>query len=75
MHSDWSCKIFSLSLSPDLLDSVELERTVASLNKELTASRKAEGILRAQLEELASFQTLPEKVDNLMKQVSPPDIL
>ncbi|XP_039980623.1 centromere-associated protein E isoform X5 [Xiphias gladius] len=53
----------------NLLDSVELERTVASLNKELTASRKAEGILRAQLEELASFQTLPEKVDNLMKQL------
>lgn len=62
-------------LSPDLIDCVELERTVANLNKELAASCKAEGALRAQLEELASFQTLPDKVDNLMKQVSPQDIL
>ncbi|KAI3364122.1 hypothetical protein L3Q82_010799, partial [Scortum barcoo] len=53
----------------NLIDSMELERTVASLNKELTASHVAEGALRAQLEELASFQTLPEKMDNLTKQV------
>ncbi|XP_038582389.1 centromere-associated protein E isoform X4 [Micropterus salmoides] len=53
----------------NLIDSVELERTVANLNKELTASREAEGALRAQLEELASFQTLPDKIDSLMKQV------
>nr|XP_046266272.1 centromere-associated protein E isoform X2 [Scatophagus argus] len=53
----------------NLIDGVELERTVANLNKELTASREAEGALRAQLEELASFQALPEKVDDLMKQV------
>ncbi|KAM9339637.1 LOW QUALITY PROTEIN: centromere-associated protein E [Symphorus nematophorus] len=52
-----------------LIDSVELERTVANLNKELTASHEAEGALRAQVEELASFQDLPDKVDNLMKQV------
>ena len=63
------------SLSPDLIDSVELERTVTNLNKELAASREAEGDLRAQLEELASLQALPNKVDNLMKQVSPPNIL
>lgn len=54
---------------------MELERTVASLNKELTASREAEGALRAQLEEMASFQTLPDKVDSLMKQVSLLNIL
>ncbi|GLD65996.1 centromere-associated protein E, partial [Lates japonicus] len=53
----------------NLIDRVELERTVANLNKELAASCKAEEALRAQLEELASFQTLPDKVDNLMKQV------
>ena len=63
------------SFPPDLIDSVELERTVTSLKKELTASREAEGALGAQLEELASFQALPEKVEDLMKQVSPPDIL
>lgn len=47
---------------------------MANLNKELAASREAEAALRAQLEELASFQTLPEKVDNLMKQVRLPNI-
>ncbi|XP_028262364.1 centromere-associated protein E isoform X2 [Parambassis ranga] len=53
-----------------LRDSVELERSVANLNKELTASREAEEALRAQLEELSSFQGLPDKVDSLTKQVS-----
>lgn len=57
------------------MDCVELERTVAGLNKELAASREAEGALRAQLEELASFQALPVKVDNLMKQVSRLNVL
>lgn len=56
-------------MSSDLIDSVELERTVANLNKELAASHEAEEALRAQLEELASFKTLPEKVDDLTKQV------
>lgn len=56
-------------MSLDLIDSVELERMVANLNKELAASHETEGALRAQLEEQASFQTLPEKVDSLMKQV------
>lgn len=54
---------------------MELERTVSNLNKELAASREAEGALRAQLEELPSLKALPEKVDNLMKQVSPPNML
>lgn len=71
----YTFKSVSCSVSPDLIDSVELERTVANLNKELTASREVEGALRAQLEELASFQALPDKVDNLMKQVSPANIL
>lgn len=66
--------MFSLSF-PDLIENMELERTVARLNRELTASHEAEGALKAQLEELASFQTLPDKVDSLMKQVSPPNIL
>ncbi|KAM7394939.1 hypothetical protein PAMA_006602 [Pampus argenteus] len=53
----------------NLIDSVELERTVTNLNKELAASREAEGALKAQLEELASLQALPDKVDDLIKQV------
>lgn len=57
------------SVCPDLIDSVELERTVNNLNKELSVSREAEEALRAQLEELAS-----DKVDNLMKQVSSANI-
>ncbi|XP_022620519.1 centromere-associated protein E [Seriola dumerili] len=52
-----------------LIDNVELERAVGNLNKELTASRKTEAAHRARLEELASLQTLPNKVGNLMKQV------
>ncbi|XP_065819584.1 centromere-associated protein E isoform X1 [Labrus bergylta] len=53
----------------NLIDSVELERTVASLNRELAVSREAEEALRAQLDELASIQTLQDKVDNLTQQV------
>ncbi|XP_040921131.1 centromere-associated protein E isoform X3 [Toxotes jaculatrix] len=69
---DENTKLTSLldgKVPKNLIDSVELEKTVTNLNKELTASRETEGALRAQLEELASFQTLPDKVDNLMKQV------
>ncbi|XP_037606181.1 centromere-associated protein E isoform X27 [Sebastes umbrosus] len=54
----------------NLIENMELERTVARLNRELTASHEAEGALKAQLEELASFQTLPDKVDSLMKQLN-----
>lgn len=57
--------------SPDLIDSIELERTVANLNKELMASCQVETALRAQLDELAVCQTLPDKVDALVKQVRP----
>lgn len=73
-RSSWN-GVVSHSLSPDLIDSVELERTVTSLNKELTASREAEEALRAQLEELSSSRGLQEEVDNLKKQVSPPNVL
>lgn len=47
---------------PDLIDSVELERAVNSLNQELAASRKAEEELQARLQEL-------DQVDGLLKQV------
>ncbi|XP_034060466.1 centromere-associated protein E isoform X8 [Gymnodraco acuticeps] len=50
----------------NLIDSMELERRVAQLSRELTVSQEAEGALKA---ELASFQTLPEKLDSLMKQL------
>jgi len=49
---------------------VELERAMARLNRELSAAREAEGALRAQLEELASAQTLPDEVEHLTAQVS-----
>ncbi|XP_028460939.1 centromere-associated protein E isoform X5 [Perca flavescens] len=54
----------------NLIDSIELERTAAQLTRELTASQEAEGVLRAQLEELASLQPLPDKVENLTKQLN-----
>ncbi|XP_028295948.1 centromere-associated protein E isoform X2 [Gouania willdenowi] len=47
----------------NLIDSLERERAVACLNKELSASRQAEEVLRAQLE------TLPGKVDTLTEQL------
>ncbi|XP_039455107.1 centromere-associated protein E isoform X4 [Oreochromis aureus] len=53
----------------NLIDSIELERTVANLNKELMASRQVETALRAQLDDLAACQTLPDKVDALVKQL------
>nr|XP_043905492.1 centromere-associated protein E isoform X1 [Solea senegalensis] len=53
----------------ELIDSVELERTVTSLSKELTAARQEEEALRAQLQELASLQTLPHEMDNMVKQL------
>ncbi|XP_076613156.1 centromere-associated protein E [Chaetodon auriga] len=59
----------------NLIDSMELEKTVANLNKELMASREAEGALRVQLEELASYQALPDKVDHLMKQAAETQVI
>lgn len=58
--------LFICVISPDLIDSVELERTVANLNKDLIASREAEEALKGQL---AVLQLLPDQVQNLMKQV------
>uniref|UniRef100_A0A8C6L2P3 Centromere-associated protein E n=1 Tax=Nothobranchius furzeri TaxID=105023 RepID=A0A8C6L2P3_NOTFU len=52
-----------------LTDGLELERTVTRLEKELTASREAGETLRAELQTLASFKTLPDQVENLTKQV------
>ncbi|XP_034006458.1 centromere-associated protein E isoform X12 [Trematomus bernacchii] len=69
---DENTKLTSLldgKVPQNLIDSMELERRVAQLSRELTVSQEAEGALKAQLEELASFQTLPEKVDSLMKQL------
>lgn len=60
------CGLFICVISSDLIDSVELERTIANLNKDLTASREAEEALKGQL---AVLQVLPDEVQNLMKQV------
>lgn len=58
--------LFNCVISPDLIDAMELERTAANLNKELTASREAEEALKGQL---ASLQVLPDQVQHLVKQV------
>lgn len=52
-------------MSSGLMDSVELERTVANLNKDLSASGEAEEALRGQL---AALQLLPDQLHNLMEQ-------
>lgn len=49
-------------MCPDLVDSMELERTVNSLNQKLAESHKVEEELRAKLQEL-------DRVDGLVKQV------
>ncbi|KAM9840829.1 centromere-associated protein E [Aulostomus maculatus] len=54
----------------NLMDSLDLERKVTNLNKEIAACHDREGALRAQLEELTPLQALPNEVNNLMKQVS-----
>ncbi|XP_061641704.1 centromere-associated protein E isoform X2 [Phyllopteryx taeniolatus] len=51
----------------NMMDNVELERTVINLKKELTASQEAEGVLRSQLDELRSIQAHPNEVNNLEK--------
>ncbi|XP_062307656.1 centromere-associated protein E [Osmerus eperlanus] len=53
----------------NLIDSVELERTVSELKKELQACREEEGTLQAKLDHLAGLQDLPDQVDGLTKQV------
>ncbi|XP_076026646.1 centromere-associated protein E [Genypterus blacodes] len=50
-----------------VMDSLDLERTVSSLNRDLAACREAEGSSRAQL---AALQDLPEQLEQLKKQVS-----
>ncbi|KAL6095557.1 cenpe [Pungitius sinensis] len=54
----------------NLIDGLELEKTAARLSTELASSQEAEGSLRAQLEELASLQTLPDQVADLTKQLN-----
>ncbi|KAM3601787.1 uncharacterized protein V6R79_018953 [Siganus canaliculatus] len=51
----------------NLIDSVELERRVTDLNKELTASRQAEEALRAQVDEA---QTLTKQLSDLNQELS-----
>ncbi|KAM3601788.1 uncharacterized protein V6R79_018953 [Siganus canaliculatus] len=50
----------------NLIDSVELERRVTDLNKELTASRQAEEALRAQVDEA---QTLTKQLTQLTAEL------
>ncbi|KAM9828647.1 centromere-associated protein E isoform 2-T2 [Syngnathus typhle] len=48
----------------NVMESVELERTVTDLKKELAASQEAEGVLRAQVEELQSLQAPTFEANN-----------
>ncbi|KAM6954033.1 centromere-associated protein E [Aplochiton taeniatus] len=53
----------------NLMDSLELERTLATLKKTVAASHGEGEVLRAQLQELSSLKCLPEQVDLLKNQV------
>ncbi|XP_029618652.1 centromere-associated protein E isoform X11 [Salmo trutta] len=53
----------------NLIDSIELEKTVAVLKKELDKSHEDERTLQAKIEDLSALQDLPDKVNSLMKQV------
>ncbi|XP_037101643.1 centromere-associated protein E [Syngnathus acus] len=48
----------------NMMESVELERTVTDLKKELAASQEAEGVLRAQVEEIQSLQAPTFEANN-----------
>ncbi|XP_055742770.1 centromere-associated protein E isoform X2 [Salvelinus fontinalis] len=53
----------------NLIDRIELEKTVADLKKELEMSHEDERTLQAKIEDLSALQDLPDKVNSLMKQV------
>ncbi|XP_045559053.1 centromere-associated protein E isoform X9 [Salmo salar] len=53
----------------NLIDSIELEKTVADLKKELDKSHEDERTLQAKIEDLSALQDLPDKVNSLMMQV------
>nr|XP_046206559.1 centromere-associated protein E isoform X5 [Oncorhynchus gorbuscha] len=53
----------------NLIDRIELEKTVADLKKELEKSHEDERTLQAKIEDLSALQDLPDKVNSFMKQV------
>ncbi|KAG7480661.1 hypothetical protein MATL_G00058660 [Megalops atlanticus] len=53
----------------NLIDSVQLERTVSDLKKELEAYQERERSLQTKLEELEALKDLPAQVDNLNKKI------
>ncbi|XP_047243269.1 centromere-associated protein E isoform X4 [Girardinichthys multiradiatus] len=53
----------------NLLETVELERTVASLKNELAISLEAEKELRSQLEEQTPVQTLKDQIGDLTEEL------
>ncbi|XP_024294621.1 centromere-associated protein E isoform X4 [Oncorhynchus tshawytscha] len=53
----------------NLIDSIELEKTVADLKKELEKSHEDERTLQAKIEDLSALQDFPDKVNSFMKQV------
>ncbi|MCJ8747829.1 hypothetical protein PDJAM_G00157970 [Pangasius djambal] len=53
----------------NLLDNLTLEKTVAELKKELEQSQESERALQSKMEELKALETLPAKVDDLLRQV------
>ncbi|XP_030641093.1 centromere-associated protein E [Chanos chanos] len=53
----------------NLVDSVTLEKTVADLKKELKRSQEREMAVQSKIEDLKSLEHLPDKVNELTKQV------
>ncbi|KAJ7994181.1 hypothetical protein DPEC_G00263250 [Dallia pectoralis] len=52
-----------------LIDSLELEKTVACLKKELENSQEVERSLHVKIEALSALEHLPAKVDSLLEQL------
>ncbi|XP_035236082.1 centromere-associated protein E isoform X12 [Anguilla anguilla] len=53
----------------NLIDSIELERTVTGLKKELEMHQEQESFLQSKVEELEALKDLPVQVESLKKQI------
>ncbi|XP_069038376.1 centromere-associated protein E isoform X6 [Lepisosteus oculatus] len=53
----------------NLIERLDLEKSVAELKKELEKSQEGERALQTEVNSLSALKNLPDKVDDLMKQV------